>query len=340
MGHHVSWLGIDIGGANLKLSDGVEYSRSRRFSMWECPDDLAGELRHAISEAPPSDHLAVTMTGELADCFATKTDGVLHILDAVEDASDGRHTRVYLTDGRLVTPTAAKRSPLLAAASNWHALANFARRFVPAAGLLVDMGSTTTDIIPITHDAVCAKGRNDTERLLAGELWYSGVARNPTCAVVQSVPYRGQPCSVAQEYFATMRDVYLMLGKLSEAPTDTDTADRRPATKAAARVRLARMICADETQFHHRDAATIAQHIAAVHLAGLKSLLVQASESMSEPPGTVVVSGAGEFVVLAALKALDWEAATISLQTELGTSASQAAPAYALALLAAETRSA
>ena len=80
----MSWLAVDVGGAHLKVSDGATYARSRSFPLWQRPDDLEHELRFAIAEAPSSDHLAVTMTGELADCFATKKEGVQHIIAAVQ----------------------------------------------------------------------------------------------------------------------------------------------------------------------------------------------------------------------------------------------------------------
>src|SRR5688500_5003761 len=118
----MNWLALDIGGANIKVADGQGYARSHPFAMWRESPQLAQQIRAAISEAPPCDHLAVTMTGELADCFPTKEAGVQFILQAVSAGSDNRHTRVYFVDGRLVSPQVALTAPQLAAASNWHAL--------------------------------------------------------------------------------------------------------------------------------------------------------------------------------------------------------------------------
>src|SRR5688572_11644218 len=135
------WLALDIGGANIKVADGQGYARAHHFAMWRESPRLAQQIRGAISEAPPCDHLAVTMTGELADCFATKEVGVEFSLQAVRAGSDNRHTRVYLVDGRLVSPQVALAGPQLAAASNWHALARFAGRYAEGGpALLVDVG--------------------------------------------------------------------------------------------------------------------------------------------------------------------------------------------------------
>ena len=88
-------------------------------------------------------------------------------------------------------------------------------------------------------------GCNDTDRLLAGELVYTGVGRTPICAITDWLPWRDARCPVAAEVFATAADAYVILGDLPEQPTDTSTADGRPLTKEFARERLARMICAD-----------------------------------------------------------------------------------------------
>ena len=68
----MSWLALDIGGANVKVADGKGYAQSYGFAMWKQSARLAQQIRTAIYEAPAADHLAVTMTGELADCFASK----------------------------------------------------------------------------------------------------------------------------------------------------------------------------------------------------------------------------------------------------------------------------
>ena len=47
------------------------------------------------------------------------------------------------------------------AAGNWHALANFVGKSFCSDGLLIDIGSTTTDIIPILQGAVATTARTD-----------------------------------------------------------------------------------------------------------------------------------------------------------------------------------
>jgi probable H4MPT-linked C1 transfer pathway protein len=333
----MNWLALDIGGANVKTADGRGYANSYAFAMWRESALLAQQIRTAISEAPPSDHLAVTMTGELADCFESKAEGIRFILQAVSQGSDNRHTRVYLVDGRLVSPQAALTMPRLAAASNWHVLARFAGRFASSGpSLLIDIGSTTCDVIPLLDGKPVARGATDTQRLLSGELVYTGVERSPVCAVISLVPYRGQSCPVVHEVFATMRDAYLVLGGMPDDPAGTDTSDGKPATRAFARARLARMVAADNEDFSETDAVALAQSAADAQISRLASAIRQVSDSLPQPPQKIILSGHGEFLGREALDFAQVSAAIVSLTKELGASISRSAPAHALAVLARE----
>src|SRR5262249_30478065 len=147
----MNWLGLDVGGANLKLADGRGWAVSRPFPLWRQPSGLAPAIAELLADAPPAARLAVTMTGEVADCLATERAGGPAILQAVESAAASRGLarealRVYLTSGGLAPPAEAREQPLRAAAANWHALARFAGRFVPhGPAVLIDIGSTTSD---------------------------------------------------------------------------------------------------------------------------------------------------------------------------------------------------
>jgi hypothetical protein len=334
----MNWLALDIGGANLKLADGCGFAASHPFALWKDKDRLAWELRSAIAGSPPHDHLVVTMTGELADCFDSKVEGVQFILQAVHEAADGRHTRVYLVNGTMVSPNVAVARPLLAASANWHALACFCGRYVPhGAAWLIDIGSTTVDLIPLLNGRPEGMGETDTDRLLAGQLVYTGVERSPVCALVRTLPYRGHDCPVAQELFATTRDVYLLLGDLPESPGDRHTADHRPATRHAATHRMARMLSANELQFGLEDAVACARHVAQEQLAMLVRAARRVLERSPSLPATAILSGHGEFLARRLLTALAWQGDVISLVEKLGPIVSRCAPAHALAVLAKES---
>ena len=140
----MSILGLDIGGANIKAADEAGRTVSRSFAIWKYPERLTDELASILREFPQAERVAVTMTAELADCFATKSEGVRFILDAVE-ARVARTLRVrshphsesagyiepvsaWTTGGRFVSASAAASQPMLVAAANWHALATWCGR--------------------------------------------------------------------------------------------------------------------------------------------------------------------------------------------------------------------
>jgi probable H4MPT-linked C1 transfer pathway protein len=298
---------------------------------------LVEELSVLLSTAPVHDRLALTMTGELADCYETKVIGVRSILDAVERAASLRSIAVYLTDGRFVSPDEARESPHLAAASNWRALAQFANRLVSVwPALLIDIGSTTADLIPLDERGPCSIGLTDTQRLLSGELVYTGVERTSISAIVRSLPWHGEQCPIAAELFATAADAYVLLGELSEDPNATDTADGRPRTCAAAHARLARMICSDVAEFSLDDAMAAAAAIRDAQVELLRNALLRVASRQSGDLRTIIISGQGELVLRRLVARLPWQWSVISLSEQLGADVSRCAPAHALAVLAGE----
>jgi len=338
----MNWLGLDVGGANLKAADGRGWARIVAFPLWRDPEGLTGAIAGLLARAPAADRLAVTMTGELCDCFGTKAEGVRHILSAVEQGAGRRETLVYLVDGRLVPVDQAREVPSLAAASNWHALARFVCRYtdceytVSSAGLLIDVGSTTSDIVPLVGQQPGPTAFNDTDRLVSGELVYTGVGRTPVCAITSWLPWRGVRCPVAAELFATAADAYVILGDLPEEPGATWTADGRGLTKELARGRLARMICADPSTFDEADAERAAKAVRAAQLSHLQEAVERVATRMAARPACVVLSGEGEFLAAEVVRRCLPSAKLVSLAGKLGSDVSRAAPAHALAVIARE----
>jgi len=338
---------LDVGGANLKAASPDGPALTRPFELWRDPGRLTYELGRLIAERlAPFDILAITMTGELCDCYPTKQEGVVHILESLRSAIPPTCSQaivlVWRTDGRLVPIEEAIQDPLPAAAANWLALAQLAASYAPRGpALLVDVGSTTTDIVLLQDGRPLPRGLDDSSRLLSGELVYTGVERTPVAAVVQALPLRDLLCPVAAEHFATTRDVHMLLRDLDEAPEDRSTADGRPATREYARARLARMLCVDASQFDEAAALRAARYVAAAQEGQIERAVRRVSEAAHFQPQRVVVSGAGEFLARrAAFGAFTENGASsdcleiISLGEKLGRDASTAAPAVALAMIA------
>lgn len=335
-------VGLDIGGANLKaaLADGQAVAIP--FPLWRVPEELPSALAALLERLPPADALAVTMTGELADCFTTKAEGVRIICQAALRVAGNRPVGFWHTAGQFVKGREASADPLGVAAANWHGLATWGGRFAAAGpALLIDIGSTTTDLIPLREGSPCAAARTDMGRLQTGELVYSGVWRTPLCAVTRQVPWRGGVCAWAAELFATMLDVYLLLGEIPEAGKNRETADNRPATREAAHSRLAHMLCGDVTEISFEECRELARFVATAQRCQLREALSQVLARLCgewEPLATVIVSGSGSFLArqLVAEHPRLNSARLRSLDAELGAGAAEAACAYALAVLGTE----
>src|SRR3954470_18939597 len=67
-----AWLALDVGGANLKAAHSSGAASSTPFPLWKRPEQLAAAIRKLVGAMPPAERSAVTMTGELCDCFRTK----------------------------------------------------------------------------------------------------------------------------------------------------------------------------------------------------------------------------------------------------------------------------
>src|SRR5207244_8470285 len=154
----------------------------------------------------------VTMTAELSQIFRTKRDGVAFVVDAVTRAFPDCLVRVYAVDGRWLTADEARREPLAIAAANWAATARLVARRYPDC-ILIDVGSTTTDIIPIVGGVPATVGRTDPERLREHELVYTGALRTPAEAIAATVPLGGRPTAVSAAGFALAGDVPVWRGK-------------------------------------------------------------------------------------------------------------------------------
>ena len=333
-------LGFDIGGANIKAADGLGWAFSMPFPLWRHPEMLPEALGRIIEERRPR-RVVATMTGEIADCFSSRDAGVHHIVTAVEAAAGlggGRaDVGIYRVDGMIVPPVTACDRPLLAAAANWHAMARLAAAQATAArAVAIDVGSTTTDIVPIVGGVVAPRASDDVSRMAAGELVYTGVERTPVAALVRSLPWPGAGPGrrpIASERYAESRDVWLLVGGLPEEPEACDTADGRPATREAARTRLGRMLLADPEDFTADDAIAAAEWCAGSQTRQVARALGRVARNVGWIPECVVLSGHGSCLALRALAELEWHVEIVSLPDRLGIDVSRVACAHAVALI-------
>ncbi len=299
--------GFDIGGANVKavrldrLAGEADTWRaaSLPLAVWREPDRLEAVLA-AVGQRlhlDAADALALTMTAELADTFRTKREGVNCVCRAVARVFPELSVRALSLSGRDWLPLERVfEAPLDFAANNWLASALYvATRHDDA--LFVDIGSTTTDIIPIRGGRVAARGLTDTQRLTHGELVYTGILRTNPNTLAATVPVAGLPCRTAAEHFATMADVHLLLGHITAADYTCPTADGRGTTPSEAAARLARLVCADAESLSPAAIRGLAAYLYERQLATVSEGLLQVLSAQDGPaPPPLLAAGSGAFL--------------------------------------------
>ncbi len=334
-------LALDIGGANIKAAHSDGTARSQSFAMWQKPNELTTVLRELVNHTPGVDRILLTLTGELCDCFESRNDGVEHIIRSVEAMADGRHIAVWSIDAMGFVPCEkALQDPLSVASANWHALATFwARAYPDRAGLMIDVGSTTTDLVRLANGQPIFTGRCDRDRLATGELVYTGVQRTPIAAVAQQITWRRKTFGVAAEAFAFMSDVYILLKLLPTSADDTDTADGRPRTPKWCANRILRMIGSDLGMNDQYDATELAELFVDAQCERIVGAARQVfhgdvdlnrSDKYKLDCESFFISGSGEFAAQRVARMLNPQAEIVMLSDTISPRASEAACAHAL----------
>ena len=344
----VTVIGLDIGGANtkgvfLRTKDGcVEELRTaiEYFPVWKDPEKLANTLlvlREKVSAKAKLDGVGLTMTAELSDAYQTKREGVEHILGYAAQVFADLPVFVLDVDASLVSMDDARSDPLRVAAANWAATGWLVAQLIKTC-VIVDVGSTSTSIIPVIDGRVSAAGKTDLEKLTVGELVYTGSLRTNVAAIVKSVPLRDSVARVSSELFVQSGDVHLVLGNITEAEYTTETADGRGKTKREAMARLARVVCADIEMLTEEEIVQIAKHIYGKQvdqvIEGLNQVYSRV-KALTTAKIPVVVTGLGrDFLAKTAAQRLRVER-IIDLSKLMPNDVVMASPAAGVALMTA-----
>jgi (4-(4-[2-(gamma-L-glutamylamino)ethyl]phenoxymethyl)furan-2-yl)methanamine synthase len=337
-----SIIGWDIGGAHLKAA---RLENGRIVNVVQIASPLwqgIEELHHAFAEAKtmlgPAERNVATMTAELCDAFADRREGVARVAEIAESELAPHTLLFYAGPAGMIARDAVAEHAQAVASANWHASASLAARRFPEA-LFADMGSTTTDLIPIRAGKVMARGYSDAERMAHGELVYAGVVRSFLMAGVSLVPFGGRFVPLMNEWFANMSDVYRILGDLPENADVMLTADGREKTVPASRARLARQIGLDAGECEPWALDLLARYFAEAQLRtvtdGAHLVLSHADLSAQVP---VIGAGVGRFVVKRLAERLGSPyvdfTECIEAEPDMRSKAADCAPASAVALLA------
>ncbi|MES2501169.1 MAG: hydantoinase/oxoprolinase family protein [Pseudomonadota bacterium] len=294
-------LGWDIGGAHLKAAlldvDGELLGTLQvACPLWRGLDNLAAAIDTVLKTFKMNPHHAkhaITMTGELVDLFPNRHEGVIEIAQFVKRLL-GHQCQFYSANKGFIYIEQVAESTEYIASTNWHASASLIALYCTDA-LLVDIGSTTSDIIKIESGKVSSAALSDASRLQQDTLVYTGVVRTPVMALAQKLPLEGVETNVMAEYFATMADVYRLTGELDVAADMAETADGKGKSLQESARRLARMVGYD---LEDKAMDVWVQLAFSCRLAQLMQLKAAVLKHM-KPNVALIGAGAGSFLVKA-----------------------------------------
>jgi len=345
----VNVMGFDIGGVNIKgafvtYSSNTDYdlkTLSKYYPMWlhqreKFPLLLQGLIRE-LAGTQNIDYFGITLTAEVSDAYYTKKEGVIHVLTTFANIMPEVPKKVISTHNNFLSLKAALEDVMAVASANWVASALFVGKNFPKC-ILLDIGSTTIDIIPISDGHPDTIGKTDLDRMLNGELVYTGALRSTIPSLARKVPLRGAMCPISFEKFALIADVHLLLNHITQEDYTCDTADGRGKTKQEALARLARIVCSDINLLSESELYEIASYLYERQLDQINEGLTQVLKTRDEYDLTVpvIITGLGrEFLAKKVAERMGFQE-IYDLESVLGYQGAIASPAAAIALLIAE----
>lgn len=278
----MSFLGIDVGGANLKIA-GDKALEIIYFPMWKMASSLKKKLEE-VAEEYGVEKAGVVITAELADVFKNKEEGIRFVEKACREV----FKEVYFLDiwGNLVKEIT---NPRLFSASNWVASVSFLLSEGYRDFLFVDIGSTTVDLIPVKDKILAAP--TDFERLKRRELLYFGILRTPVFYVLRSF----EGAKLCPEFFAITADIFRITGDISEADYSCETPDGKGKSTEECMRRIARTVCCDLEELGEENVRKIAIN---AKKSMIKVLRREVRRKVEEHGlKDILVCGTGEFLV-------------------------------------------
>lgn len=300
--NHSNFIGWDIGGAHLKVAcvsekGKVKFAEQFSSPLWQGIEQLEELFPKTMEQLPQgtSSH-AFTITAELVDVFKDRQEGLTSIINLCEKKI-GSDIKLYGANKGLLGLDSARKNTSQIASANWHASATYTASLIES-GLFVDVGSTTTDIVPFSNNKLNNRGFDDQSRLQLDELVYAGVIRTSLMSLTNKVPFNGEWQNIASENFATTADVYRVLTYLEESDDLMDAADGKNKDIKGSVMRIARMLGTDAVDsIEHQRWHKIAEYFEETQLQSLtKSVLRVLSKSPSSGI-KIVGAGAGRFLV-------------------------------------------
>jgi probable H4MPT-linked C1 transfer pathway protein len=215
-------LGVDIGQMNIKITslEMVECPRIRSVSF---PFSEIGEMvEKLVFFVPHPDLVIITQTMCASrNFFSSLKEGTHYIVDLTERLF-GEKVRYPALSYKLYMPEEAKKHYLDVACRNWIAtcyLTSYLNLFED--GLVVDCGTSSTDIVPVLNSAPVTIDNNDQgyTRLKTGELFWSGLYFTRVQSISPTIVLDGEEFQVKPTSKCMIFDAFVVSGTV---PPESD----------------------------------------------------------------------------------------------------------------------
>ena len=337
----VSHLGIDIGGAHLKII-GVDENETIRFvdysscKIWNDIKTLRKKFL-GLNKLFPQKKIkcALTMSAELCDNFKNRKHGVSTIMKYCKFLNFDNFFYVTSSKTFLKKP---KHHELIS--MNWHSIGNFFKEKIRN-GIIVDFGSTTTDLICIKNGKLLNESFDDFSRIKNLELLYTGFTRTPLFGITSKINIENQQLKIIPEFFSDSSDIYRILKKLNRKIDLDTTADGSSKTIRNSLKRLSRSFGFDYNENMRERLLKICQEISSIQLNTISDTIEKLRCNFDLKKFTVVTSGIGQEVLTNFLKQKKYKTKYLHSflkKSNLNIKASYHAPALSVALLLKELK--
>tara|TARA_Y100000589_G_scaffold154232_1_gene146872 strand:- start:544 stop:1569 length:1026 start_codon:yes stop_codon:yes gene_type:complete len=336
MERKIEFLGIDIGGAHIKIV-GLDKEKKiilvkyMKFYFWKKKEKLFKFFDFVNSISSSHTKIGITLTAELCDIFETRIDGFKKIY---EECRRLKNKFFFYTSSKEVFTVKSNTKKIIS--MNWHATGKFISKNLNDA-IIIDFGSTTTDIICIKNKVIKNLGFDDFSRLKNNELIYTGLTRTPIFGITNELILDGINYPVIPEFFSSMSDVYRINKSLDKVLDIDDTADNTEKNLSKSFIRVARNFGFDFKKSDKELLKKISRKLINFQMkkisVSLDKLIIKFNMSEKVP---IVICGIGKEVLRNFLKSkniFEFEKFTNSCKKNLKIKATHHAPAYSVAFL-------
>ena len=334
--HKISHLGIDIGGAHLKVigidkNNKVVFVDYSNYKLWEGIENLKAKFIN-INKMINNNSVkcGITMSAEMCDNFKNRYQGAKTL---IQECDNLRFNNFFYVNSKEVFTKKPKYKQLISL--NWHSIGKFLENKIESC-IAIDFGSTTTDFICIKKNKIINKFNDDYSRINNSELVYTGFTRTPIFGVANQIDYNKKKLKIIPEFFSNTSDIYRILGKLNKKIDVEETADKSRKDIKQSLIRLSRSFGFDYKSKNLKKLKIISQQISSIQLNQISQITIELQKKFLLKNRPVVISGIGQDVIYNYLKKKKFKTFYFKQflnKSRFNKEASFHAPAVSIALL-------